>query len=102
MKNTEKLHKIRITEEMIPKTTDGDGRTMVRVVVDERQASCFLDDQRFSPSPKIVIVFDKLHPRWGEYFTTKYFRFEEPGKMQWGHQGENMSIDALLMTKEIE
>ena len=33
-----------------------------------------------------------LHPRWGDYFSTKYFQFEEPGKMQWGKYGEHMRI----------
>jgi hypothetical protein len=40
-----------------------------------------------------VILFDEDHPRWGEYFTTKYFMFDEPGKMHWGHQGEHMVIE---------
>ena len=45
----------------------------------------------------MVILFDKPHPRWGENFTTKYFLFDCPGKMVWGHNGECMDIDAVLM-----
>ena len=36
--------------------------------------------------------------RWGDYFTTKYFMFNEPGKMHWGHMGEFMEIEATLLT----
>jgi len=43
-------------------------------------------------SDKIVILFNELHPHWGEFFTTKYFFFETPREMSWGHNGEVMKI----------
>ena len=96
MKITRNPHKIAITEEMIPIVVGNDEIRMVRVTVDGCLASCFLHD-RVCYSTKLVILFDKPHPRWGENFTTKYFLFDCPGKMVWGHNGECMDIDAVLM-----
>ena len=81
-----------ITEEMIPVVVGNDEIRTARVIVDGLPAECFLHDRVFY-STKVVILFDEDHPRWGEYFTTKYFMFDEPGKMHWGHQGEHMAIE---------
>jgi hypothetical protein len=97
MKITRNPHKIAITEEMIPIVVGNDEIRMVRVTVDGCSASCFLHD-RVWYTTKVVIVFDQEHQRWGDYFTTKYFMFKEPGKMHWGHEGEFMEIEATLMT----
>ncbi|MDP7002934.1 MAG: hypothetical protein QF911_05130 [Candidatus Thalassarchaeaceae archaeon] len=85
---------IAITEEMIPVVVGNDELKMIRVIVDGNPASCFLNDRVFY-STKIVILFDEPHPRWEGCFTTKYFMFDEPGKMNWGHQGEHMVIHSL-------
>ena len=77
---------------MIPIVVGNDERRAVRVTVDGYPAECFLHDRVFY-STKVVILFDEDHPRWGECFTTKYFMFDEPGKMHWGHQGEHMVIE---------
>ena len=87
-----------ITEEMIPVVVGNDERRTVRVTVDGHSAECFLHDRVFYTT-KVVILFDEDHPRWGEYFTTKYFMFNEPGKMHWGHNGECMKMEAILLTE---
>ena len=97
MKLAQNQHKIAITEEMIPIAVGDDEVKMVRITVDGRPASCFLSERVWG-STKVVIVFDQEHPRWGEYFTTKYFWFDEPGKMHWGHDGDHMKIEATLLT----
>ena len=38
-------------------------------------------------STRISIVLEEEHPELGKEFTTKYFRFTEPGVVQWGHYG---------------
>ena len=99
MKITRNPHKIAITEEMLPVVVGNDDVRMVRVTVDGHQAACFLHD-RVWYTTKVVILFDEGHPRWGEYFTTKYFTFKQPGRMHWGHRGESMEIEATLLTVE--
>ena len=32
------------------------------------------------------------HPEFGETFSTKYFRFTEPGKIKWGHDGKSFNV----------
>ena len=89
-KNNKKL----LTEDEIPialmnkKTFE-----KINVVVDGYDAECFIDERW--GSNKIVILYKKLHPRWGEFFTTKYFSFNEPGVMDWGHNNEKMVIEII-------
>ena len=92
-KNTDN-ERILITEEMIPILSGNDNPEMIRIIVDEHPARCFLQDRRWN-STKIVILFDKPHPLWGDYFTTKYFDFIEPGSMRWGHNEEKMKISKM-------
>ena len=73
----------------IPIATPENENPGIRVIVDGYSALCYIRD---SLSEKIVILFDADHPRWGEYFTTKYYRFIEPGQMLWGHDKEIMEI----------
>jgi hypothetical protein len=93
-----------VTEGMIPlfsehpDVMDSD-ENRLKVLVDGASARCFINDGRMG-SPKIVILFDKPHPDWVDYFTTKYFRFEEPGAMKWGNRGESMQILAPSVTSE--
>ena len=42
---------------------------------------------------RIIIEYEEKHPKWDYYFVTKYFHFEKPGEMFWGHQGEKMYIE---------
>lgn len=46
----------------------------------------------------LVIDFDPPHPRFGEQFGTKYFRFdpEEPGLVHWGFEGETLRIELVV------
>lgn len=87
----EKIAQNVLTEEMIPiAPMEGGSHEILRVSVDGYDAEIFIA-QRWN-SDKIVINFDKLHPIWKEVFTTKYFFFEKPGEMSWGHNGEVMKI----------
>lgn len=80
-----------ITEQMIPIVSGDEEYKTIRIVVDGNPARCFLQDRGWN-STKIVILFDNNHPLWGDYFTTKYFDFVEPGKMRWGHEGDSIKI----------
>ena len=93
--NNNNDEKILITEEMIPMVSGNNEPNPIRIVVDEHTARCFLLDRGWN-SMKIVILFDKPHPVWDDYFTTKYFDFIEPGKMRWGHEKESMRISKTL------
>ena len=87
--------RILITEEMIPIVFGNDEPNTIKIVVDENKARCFLLDRGWG-STKIVILFDNPHPDWGDYFTTKYFDFVEPGIMRWGHNDESMKISKIV------
>lgn len=92
MNNEDNNTKIKlITEQMIPMASGDEEHKTIRIVVDGNPARCFLQDRGWN-STKIVILFDISHPIWGEYFTTKYFHFVEPGKMRWGSEGDSMKI----------
>jgi hypothetical protein len=95
MKNNKNKSKIAITEEMIPIVVGNEEVRMIRVKVDDHLASLFLHDRVWN-TMKVVILFDEPHPKWDECFTTKYFRFERPGTLDWGHNEEYMNIDAVL------
>ena len=47
-------------------------------------------------STRIRIVLEEEHPELGKEFTTKYFRFTEPGVVQWGHYGQSFRIVKIL------
>ena len=47
-------------------------------------------------STRISIVLEEEHPELGKEFTTKYFRFTEPGVVQWGHYGQSFRIVKIL------
>ena len=99
-KNTDN-EKILITEEMIPIVSGKDGPKTIKIVVDKHHARCFLQDRGWN-STKIVILFDKPHPVWGDYFTTKYFHFVEPGEMKWGYDNKIMKIESLIFNSANE
>ena len=65
------------------------------VSVDGRNAHIYehrLDDG-FYQREKIVIQFSEDHPKWeGGLFQTKYYEINEPGELEWGHDGEVMEV----------
>ena len=90
----DKQNKIRISEEMVPRVVGDEEVKSIKVKVEGHMASCFLHDRIFN-SMKIVLLFDQLHPRWGECFTTKYFQFDHFGNLHWGHNGEFFALERL-------
>ena len=69
----------------------------IHVLVDNKPARCCTASPGWSV--KIVIEWDEPNPRWPalEYstpaqFMTKYYYFDEPGKLSWGHDHEVMDI----------
>jgi hypothetical protein len=94
VKIMEKTVKNMLTEEMIPiAPMEGGDHEILRVSVDGYNSGIFIA-KRWG-SDKIVIKFDELHPIWEGAFATKYFFFEKPGEMSWGHNGEKMAIHLL-------
>ena len=65
----------------------------LKVVVDGYEADLFIEE-RYG-SDKIVIIYKNKHPKFGNFFTTKYFLFDEPGIMSWGHDNKKMKIMVL-------
>ncbi len=53
----------------------------IPVMVDGHAATCCMGDFG-THSRRLWISFDPHHPRWGEGFRTKYYRFVEPGKLE--------------------
>ena len=96
MKKQDRFCRVPCTEAMIPVVDRGNEPEYIRVLVDNRPAICFISNPIVSSesngSMKIVIIFDEKHPSHGDSFYTKHFVFAEPGKMQWGHNGEHMTI----------
>ncbi len=51
-------------------------------------------------SDRISIQLEEEHPELGINFTTKYFIFEEPGKVMWGHHHARFQIDLIVEEEE--
>jgi hypothetical protein len=83
-----------LTEEMIPiaPMNGGDFEKLV-IAIDGYNAECFIA-QRIG-SDKISILFEKEHPRYGKEIITKYFQFEKPGVISWGHKKEEIYIEII-------
>ena len=84
-----------LTEEMIPiahinKINSG-LLDKLKITIDGYNAQCFIAERL--GSDKIVILFEKEHPKYGDSFTTKYFQFKKPGEMIWGHEQKVMIIE---------
>ncbi len=47
-------------------------------------------------SDRISIQLEEEHPELGTHFTTKYFIFEEPGKVMWGHDKKTFDIQMII------
>ena len=62
----------------------------IDVIVDGYPATIEITDE--ARSLRVLIKFNAKHKRWGDSFQTKYFQFEKPGEMSWGHDGEVMKI----------
>ena len=63
----------------------------LRAVVDGQPARIFLRGESpsdFNVEEKIVIIWETKHEVWPNGFITKYFYMDEPGKLNWGHDGE--------------
>ncbi len=82
-----------VKEEEIPTLTEfeeGHEKNGIRILADGREATCFVAGGGWR-SQKIVVIYDgEEDPMLA--FTTKYYMFNEPGKMAWGHQGEVMEM----------
>lgn len=45
---------------------------------------------------KIVIQFSEDHPKWENgLFQTQYYEINEPGRLEWGHEGQVMNVEIL-------
>ena len=78
-----------IDKNIIEKDIPVDGRC-IDVIVDGYQATIEITDE--ARTPRVLIKFNAKHKRWDDSFQTKYFQFEKPGEMSWGHNGEVMKI----------
>ena len=68
--------------------------TTLTVLVNEIEAKCVIGTFG-TYSTRIMLSFETKHPELGKEFTTKYFRFLEPGILGWGHDGKTMKIIVL-------
>ena len=46
----------------------------LKITIDGYNAQCFIAERL--GSDKIVIIFEKEYPKYGDSFTTKYFQFK--------------------------
>lgn len=83
--------KLPVKEDEIPTIGPEGDIQPLKVTVDGIEGSCFISSDGWS-SDKIIIKFETPHPKLGEDFGTKYFRFTKDGLMQWGHDGEEVEI----------
>ena len=65
------------------------------VLVDDMPAVIFVgvSNDGFYSRDKLVILFETKHPKWDYCFQTKYYRMNEPGRLEWGHEGEVMNVE---------
>jgi hypothetical protein len=63
------------------------------VFVDDLPAHIFIRQRKgFMSNEKVVIIFEEKNERWPDGFQTKYYMINTPGVLEWGHNGEKMSI----------
>ena len=43
-------------------------------------------------STRLTLQLEAPHPDFGIDFGTKYFRFLEPGLVEWGHDGKQFTV----------
>lgn len=58
----------------------------LEVLADGLPARVWVHDRYFASS-KVVIEFERPHPKFDDFFTTKYFILEKPGVLEWGYDG---------------
>lgn len=52
---------------------------------DEYKARIYISKpEDYYSEEKIVIIWDKPHPKYGESLTTKYYHMNEDGVLEWG------------------
>ena len=57
---------------------------------DNKSAKIFIsqrNDDFYGGKEKIVIVWNQRHSIFGKEFMTKYYRMNNPGVLEWGHDG---------------
>lgn len=47
-------------------------------------------------STRLLIQLESEHPDLGIEFGTKYFRFLEPGLVEWGHDGKRFTLENVV------
>jgi len=47
-------------------------------------------------STRIAVELEEEHPDLGREFATKYFMINEPGVVEWGHDGKSFSIQKII------
>ena len=47
-------------------------------------------------STRIAVELEAEHPDLGREFATKYFLFDTPGVVKWGHDGKSFSIQKIV------
>ena len=64
------------------------------VLVDGMPALIFVgvSNDGFYSRDKLVILFENKHPKWDRCLQTKNYMMNEPGKLEWGHEGEVMEV----------
>ena len=67
--------------------------TTIKVLVDDYKASMVIGTFG-TYSDRLNISFETPHPKFGETFSTKYFRLTELGLIEWGHDGRKFNVVA--------
>jgi len=48
-------------------------------------------------STRIAVELEEEHPDLGREFATKYFMINEPGVVEWGHDGKSFTIQKIIL-----
>jgi len=48
-------------------------------------------------STRIAVELEEEHPDLGREFATKYFMINEPGRVEWGHDGKSFTIQKIIL-----
>lgn len=51
-------------------------------------------------SDRIYVALQEEHPDLGREFGTKHFRIDEPGVVEWGHEGKSFSVRKIIEIHE--
>ena len=88
-----------ITETDIPKLKEFSNPSDVKkygmpVIVDGYKAFIAIP-LKDSVASGIMIEFIDKHPRWRDSFGTGYYFMSKPGILNWGHDGEFMTLERV-------